>query len=100
MSLAHDPKFIAITNMPKIGTEPKGTFVLDRFQKTVVMPTYLLAIVVCDFGEKRMVSTSGVNVSKHYDNAVNDSQCRQYEIHIVGGGRGCPLFWFQFGTPL
>eukprot|EP00795_Rhopilema_esculentum_P003842 gene3842-15137_t len=63
MSLAHDPAFIAITNMPKIGTETKGAFVLDRFQKTVVMPTYLLAIVVCDFGEKRMVSTSGVNIS-------------------------------------
>ncbi|XP_065063865.1 glutamyl aminopeptidase-like [Rhopilema esculentum] len=63
MSLAHDPAFIAITNMPKIDTETKGAFVLDRFQKTVVMPTYLLAIVVCDFGEKRMVSTSGVNMT-------------------------------------
>ena len=66
ISMAHDPAFIALTNMPKVGSSTKGGLRVDRFQKTVIMPTYLLAFVVCDFGKKETVSSGKVNVSVYF----------------------------------
>ena len=63
ITLVHDPSFIALSNMPIVSrTTTTGGLQADHFQKTVKMPTYLLAFVVCDFGKKSMKSTSNVEV--------------------------------------
>ena len=42
---------ISISNMPQIRSENRtDNMVADYYEKTVIMPTYLLAFIVCDFG--------------------------------------------------
>ena len=62
VTLVHDPKMISISNMPIEKTEVKDGWHYDHFKKTVKMPTYLLAFVVCDFGSKSVTTKSGVKV--------------------------------------
>lgn len=63
ITLAHDPKYISISNMPIIKTEKEDNWKLDFFQKTPIMPTYLLAFVVCDFAKRTAKTKSGETVS-------------------------------------
>ena len=63
ITLVHDPNFIALTNMPKIHSSMRNGLTVDRYNTTVKMPTYLLAFVVCDFGNVTTVSSNGVSVS-------------------------------------
>ena len=53
---------ISISNMPIDKKEVKDGWQYDHFEKTVKMPTYLLAFVVCDFGSKSVTTKSGVKV--------------------------------------
>ena len=39
-----------------------GSWSEDLFQKTMVMPTYLLAFIVCDYSYLSTVTASGVEV--------------------------------------
>lgn len=63
VTLAHDPKYISISNMPIKRTERENDWQLDHFEKTPVMPTYLLAFVVCDFANRTSTTKHGTNVS-------------------------------------
>ena len=41
---------ISISNMPQLKNVSRGNdMVADHYEKTVIMPTYLLAFIVCDF---------------------------------------------------
>ncbi|EDO47790.1 predicted protein [Nematostella vectensis] len=60
ITIEHRPDFIAISNMPIWKNETRNGRTVDHFEKTVVMPTYLLAMVVCDFGVKETKSARGV----------------------------------------
>ncbi|KAJ7382213.1 hypothetical protein OS493_036246 [Desmophyllum pertusum] len=63
VTLAHDPSYISISNMPIKATETQDRWQLDRFNKTPIMPTYLLAFVVCDFKHKTEISKSGIKMT-------------------------------------
>ena len=62
VTLVHDPKYISISNMPIKRKEMKDGLQLDHFQKTSIMPTYLLAFVVCDFANKTRTTKRGTKV--------------------------------------
>lgn len=64
VTLAHDPKYISISNMPIKRSERKNDWQFDHFEKTPIMPTYLLAFVVCDFANRTSTTKSGTRVSK------------------------------------
>ena len=49
VTVAHDPSVIAISNMPVYHSEERDGLKYDQFDKSVVMSTYLVAFVVCDF---------------------------------------------------
>ena len=63
VTLGHDPNYISISNMPIDGSETKNEWKLDHFKTTPIMPTYLLAFVVCDFKGKTEKSKGGTEVS-------------------------------------
>ena len=64
VTLAHDPSMISISNMPIKSQETVGEWQLDHFEETPIMPTYLLAFVVCDFKHKTVTTSGGKNVSE------------------------------------
>ncbi|KAJ7394007.1 hypothetical protein OS493_003679 [Desmophyllum pertusum] len=59
ITLAHDPTYISISNMPIESTETKEEWQLDRFEVTPIMSTYLLAFVVCDYKNKTATTKYG-----------------------------------------
>lgn len=63
VTLAHDPSMISISNMPIKSQETDGEWQLDHFEETRIMPTYLLAFVVCDFKHKTVTTSGGTNMS-------------------------------------
>ena len=64
VTLAHDPNYIAISNMPIIGSYMKNDgYKYDDFMVTKIMPTYLLAFVVCDFQYIKVTTKNGIKVS-------------------------------------
>ena len=67
MTLIHDPNYIALTSMPQYASRINGENLReDKFERSVKMPTYLLAIVICDFGKIPSTTESGVKVSFSY----------------------------------
>ncbi|XP_064458599.1 putative aminopeptidase-2 [Ornithodoros turicata] len=63
ISLIHEPKYIAISNMPiKENSTTATGFRVTKFERTVAMTTYLVAVVVCDFAHIKGTSTNGVQV--------------------------------------
>ena len=65
VTLVRPKHMISISNMPLGSRVPFGKdMVADRYQKTVKMPTYLLAFVVCDFTYKEaFAGTKNTSVS-------------------------------------
>ena len=50
VTMVRPKEMISISNMPQIRSEPRANnMVADYYDKTVKMPTYLLAFIVCDF---------------------------------------------------
>ncbi|XP_020619542.1 glutamyl aminopeptidase-like [Orbicella faveolata] len=49
VTLVHDPGLISISNMPIYQTDEKDGWKYDKFEKSVLMSTYLVAFAVCDF---------------------------------------------------
>ena len=63
LSMIHDKSYIALSNMPIQTTEDYGNnLIIDKFQESVRMSTYLVAFIVCDYKWKRKPTKSGVNV--------------------------------------
>ena len=63
ITIAHNPSYIAISNMPVEQTWTIKGIRYDRFQLSPIMPTYLVAFVICDFASKTVTTSSNVKVS-------------------------------------
>ena len=62
VTLVHDPRLIALSNMPIYNSEIKDGWKHDHFEKTVKMSTYLAAFFVGDFKYKETKTDKGVVV--------------------------------------
>ena len=51
ISLIRDPEYITLSNMPLLKTTPydDNGLLQDDYRESVIMSTYLVAFVVCDF---------------------------------------------------
>lgn len=69
LSIVREPHMISLSNMPQEKSEgdPETGLIVDRYQKTVKMSTYLLALVVCDFPRVKNKTAGGVEVSHFSD---------------------------------
>ena len=58
--IVHEPDYTALSNMPVAKKQPLSNGrVASYFMKSVPMPTYLLAFIVCDF--KYTNATTGMH---------------------------------------
>lgn len=63
ITLVHEPNYIAISNMPiKENSTTEAGLRVTKFENTVAMTTYLVAVVVCDFVYIKGYSSNGVEV--------------------------------------
>jgi len=65
MTIAHRPEYIALSNMPLYRSEVVNGQTHDHFLQTVVMPTYLVALVVGEFEFLKTVTKNGVEVCSY-----------------------------------
>ena len=50
LTMIREPRHVALFNMPKVNTEElEGGLLQDRFETSVIMSTYLVAFIICDF---------------------------------------------------
>lgn len=50
VTMVRPKDMISISNMPQTKSDDRGNNrIADYYEKTVIMPTYLLAFIVCDF---------------------------------------------------
>lgn len=67
MSIVREKKHISLFNMPREDSLPYGeNLMVDKFQQSVKMSTYLVAFAVCEFEGKFMLTKSGVNMTVYY----------------------------------
>lgn len=60
ISIYHDPKYVALSNMPaKEMEELDDGQILTKFQKSVPMATYLVCFVICDFVYRESYTEGG-----------------------------------------
>ena len=62
VTLVHDPRLIALSNMPIYQSEVKDGWRHDHFKRTVNMSTYLAAFAVGDFKYKETTTDNGIKV--------------------------------------
>ena len=62
VTLVHDPRLIALSNMPIYQSEVQDGWKYDHFEKTVKMSTYLAAFAVGDFEHKATKTDNGIHV--------------------------------------
>lgn len=62
VTLVHDPRLIALSNMPIYQSEVQDGWKYDHFEKTVKMSTYLAAFAVGDFKHKATKTDNGIHV--------------------------------------
>ncbi|XP_070545823.1 glutamyl aminopeptidase-like [Ptychodera flava] len=64
MSMVRDKDHISLFNMPLKSSTSYGSngLILDKFNTTLKMSTYLVAFIVCDFEYKQKISGSGTRV--------------------------------------
>ncbi|XP_068743782.1 glutamyl aminopeptidase-like [Montipora capricornis] len=62
VTLIHDPNVISLSNMPIYQSHEKGGWRYDRFEKSVKMPTYLVAFFVGDFKFKETETDKKVKI--------------------------------------
>lgn len=68
MSIVREKKHISLFNMPRVHSIPmENNLVLDTFQQSVKMSTYLVAFAVGEYKGKSKLTKSGVNMTVYYD---------------------------------
>ncbi|XP_028402409.1 glutamyl aminopeptidase-like, partial [Dendronephthya gigantea] len=98
VTIVRPKDMISISNMPQIRNESRSNdMVADFYEKTVIMPTYLLAFIVCDFGY--LSSSSGDTSMKYY---ATKEQLDQAEYAKSVGGRILEHFegYYNISYPL
>lgn len=63
LSIVRDKDFKALFNMPLASSTPISGLMLDKFQQSVKMSTYLVAFIVCDFDSITNKTKAGTDVS-------------------------------------
>jgi len=78
LSMVRDQNYICLFNTELLSTADYGTdnHKVDHFATSVTMSTYLVAFVVCDFGQKSAMTKSGVKVII-YINLIH----HEYDVH-------------------
>lgn len=62
-SIIRIPSMIALSNMPLLNTvQQPDNLLMDNFQTTLKMSTYLIAVVVFDFPKQSKTTKNGVEV--------------------------------------
>ncbi|XP_041355968.1 endoplasmic reticulum aminopeptidase 1-like isoform X1 [Gigantopelta aegis] len=97
MNMVRDGSHISLFNMPLRQTEPLGGngLVVDRFEESVKMSTYLVAFVICDYA----------NISKTMDNGVKvtvytpPEQIDQAQFALEGAVKALKYYNDFFGVP-
>lgn len=65
MSIVRDKDYLSLFNMPLVHSMPFGeNLMLDTFQQSVKMSTYLVAFAICDFASLSNQTKTGMNVSR------------------------------------
>nr|XP_022330971.1 endoplasmic reticulum aminopeptidase 1-like [Crassostrea virginica] len=84
MSIVREQDFKSLFNMPLISSSPfpKGAnLMVDKFQQSVKMSTYLVAFIVCDFDSIRNTTKAGTNVTVY---APRDQISQaHYALHVA-----------------
>ena len=62
VTLVHDPNLVALSNMPIYRSQIDDGWKYDRFERTVIMSTYLAAFAVGDFKYKETKTDRGIQV--------------------------------------
>lgn len=66
ISLVRNPTQISLSNMPRLTSTPynkSNGLIMDKFQRSVAMSTYLVAFIVCDYASVTGNTTQGTKVS-------------------------------------
>ncbi|KAK7461238.1 hypothetical protein BaRGS_00038713, partial [Batillaria attramentaria] len=77
--------YISLSNMPLVRSDDLGEgWTADHFEKTMIMPTYLLAFIVCDYKNLTDVADEGVLSSVYArPNRIEDGRMAQkYGVEI------------------
>ncbi|XP_046858685.1 glutamyl aminopeptidase-like [Xenia sp. Carnegie-2017] len=101
VTLVRAKDMISLTNMPRMRSENRSdTMVADYYYKTVIMPTYLLAFVVCDFGYLHATAGKQNQTSMKY--YTSKGQIDQAELARSVGGKILDYFegFFNISYPL
>ncbi|XP_060075396.1 endoplasmic reticulum aminopeptidase 1-like [Ylistrum balloti] len=66
MSIVRDRNQISLSNMPRLTSTPynkSNGLIVDKFQQSVAMSTYLVAFIVCDYDKVNGTTEQGTKVS-------------------------------------
>ncbi|XP_061173613.1 leucyl-cystinyl aminopeptidase-like [Saccostrea echinata] len=82
MSIVRDKDYLSLFNMPLIHSTPfEENLLLDTFEKSVKMSTYLVAFAVCDFASLSSQSKTGINISVYTPRHKIDQA--HYALHVA-----------------
>lgn len=100
MSIVREKKHISLFNMPRVDSIPrKNNLLLDTFQQSVKMSTYLVAFAVGEYKGKSKLTKSGVNMTVYYDRT---SLMETVDFSLDAGGTILDYFntLFEVSYPL
>lgn len=79
ISIEHDTEYRALSNMPALSTENvSSTRSVTKFQKSVPMPTYLVAYIISDFKSLKKITGINNNIVVRY--LIFSSFCYKKEV--------------------
>ncbi|XP_028401179.1 glutamyl aminopeptidase-like [Dendronephthya gigantea] len=101
VTMVRPKNMISISSMPQIRSEPRGdNMVADYYENTVIMPTYLLAFIVCDF--VKMTNYAGRQAKTSMSYYATRGQLEQVKYAMDIGGKLLDHFekYFNISYPL
>ncbi|XP_062606094.1 leucyl-cystinyl aminopeptidase-like isoform X2 [Saccostrea cucullata] len=82
IAIVRDRTYISLFNMPLIHSTPFGdNLLLDTYQRSVRMSTYLVAFAVCDYASLSGQSKTGINVTVYTPHHKID--LAHYALHVA-----------------
>ncbi|XP_062606091.1 endoplasmic reticulum aminopeptidase 1-like [Saccostrea cucullata] len=99
MSIVRDKDYISLFNMPRVSSKPyKENLVLDQFQQSVQMSTYLVAFIVCDFASITNKTKAGTDVTVYAPRDQIDEA--HFALHVAVTVLECYNKLFDIPYPL